>query len=331
MKTVPVLISLGLLSLALVGYMQSPSDQFELEFTNYMTKFDKSYVTEDEYSFRRSIFNKNLEIINAHNAKGLSWTLGINEFTDWTDAEYKSMLGLKRPLNLASNLETIKATEEPELVDIDHRKNGLVTDVKAQDACGSCWAFSTIAALEGAYAAETGELVSFSEAHLVECDNFSRACQGGWMINGMLFFTQRSPILEKDYPYRLPLGTCREAELTSNYERVPYAFRVEDDEDSLYEALKHNVVSISIRAENDEFRHYAGGVVDGEGCGTEIDHGVTLVGYSAAEDAWIVKNSWGPEWGENGYVKISRTSGKGTCGINQDSSQPVFHREHYWD
>ncbi|CAI2374074.1 unnamed protein product [Moneuplotes crassus] len=331
MKTGFVLVTLGLASLALMGLFTDSSNQFEHQFTSYMTQFDKSYETENEYNFRREIFNKNLEIINAHNAKGFSSKLGVNEFTDWTDEEYKSMLGLRRqPLRSSQTLKTIKAKGEPELVSIDHRNEGLVTDVKNQGACGSCWAFSTVASIEGAYAKEHGELKSFSEAHLAECDKFSGGCMGGWMINGLLFFTQRGPITDEEYPYSLPLGTCREAELESNYESLPYAFRVEDDEDSLYEALTHNVVSVSIRAENDKFRHYQSGILDEEDdCGTEIDHGVTLVGYEADGDYWIVKNSWGGSWGNEGYVHIKRRGGKGICGINQDSAQAVFHQEDY--
>mmetsp|Transcript_9463 Transcript_9463/g.9185 ORF Transcript_9463/g.9185 Transcript_9463/m.9185 type:complete len:332 (-) Transcript_9463:39-1034(-) len=331
MKVLPILIAAGVLTAAYFTLSSSTVDELDLQFTQFTTQFDKNYQNEDEYNFRRSIFEKNLKVINEHNAEGKSWTLGTNEFTDWTDEEYKSMLGLRRqPLRSSQTLKTIKAKGEPELVSIDHRNEGLVTDVKNQGACGSCWAFSTVASIEGAYAKEHGELKSFSEAHLAECDKFSGGCMGGWMINGLLFFTQRGPITDEEYPYSLPLGTCREAELESNYESLPYAFRVEDDEDSLYEALTHNVVSVSIRAENDKFRHYQSGILDEEDdCGTEIDHGVTLVGYEADGDYWIVKNSWGGSWGNEGYVHIKRRGGKGICGINQDSAQAVFHQEDY--
>uniref|UniRef100_A0A7S3KGF7 Uncharacterized protein n=1 Tax=Euplotes crassus TaxID=5936 RepID=A0A7S3KGF7_EUPCR len=299
-----------------------------------MTTYDKSYHTEDEYQFRRDIFNKNLEIINEHNAQGKSFTLGVNKFTDWTDEEYKAILGYKKvshSLKSASgnnpSLKAFKATGKKDLVSIDHRH--LLEEVQDQGSCGSCWAFSTVAALEGAYAQEFGEVVKFSEAHLAECDKFSGGCMGGFMINGFLFYTQHGPVLEKDYEYILPLGECKRSQAKSDFPTIPYAFRVEDNEDDLYEALSHGIVSVAIQAENKYMRGYRGGVIDGEDCGTELDHGVTLVGYEAETDAWIVRNSWGADWGEDGYFRIKRRSGKGICGINMDTAQPVFHPEDY--
>jgi len=332
MKILPILITVGLLATTYFTLYNTATEDNDLHFANYMTRFNRNYQSESEYNFRKSIFDKNLAKINAHNAKGLSWTNGVNEFTDWTDEEYKTMLGYgkqKDYLRSSAKLGTIKSKGIENLESIDHVKGGLVTPVKNQGACGSCWAFSTLAAMEGAYAKEHKTLESFSEAHLVECDGFSGACGGGWSINGLLFFTKRGPILEKDYPYRLPLGTCEESEHKAHYDQLPYAFRVEDDEDSLYEALKHNVVSVAIRAENDDFRSYTGGVIDGDACGTELDHAVTLVGYEASTDSWVVKNSWGSSWGESGYVRIRRREGKGVCGINQDSCQAVMHRSDY--
>ncbi|CAI2373889.1 unnamed protein product [Moneuplotes crassus] len=323
MQTTSVLITLGLVSLAIVGLYQSSDDQLEAQFTSFLIQFDKSYQTEEEYNYRRSIFNKNLETINAHNAKGLSWTLG-------TDEEYKAILGYRRSHNLqSSNLRTIKSKGVKDLQSIDHVSNGYVNPIKDQGACGSCWAFAAVASVEGAYAKEHGELKRFSEAHLNTCDKFSGGCHGGWAINGILFFTQRGPILEKDYPYTYFKSECREEEFEIDHPTVPYAYRVEDDEDSLYEALTHNVVAVAIRAENPEFRSYRGGVIDGEACGTEMDHAVTLVGYEKETDSWIVKNSWGEHWGENGFVRIKRRSGKGVCGINQDTAQAVFRPEDY--
>lgn len=228
----------------------------------------------------------------------------------------------------SSNLKTRKTSRKrDELHSIDHRS--LLPTVKNQGACGSCWAFSTIASMEAAYAKEFGEVVAFSEAHLAECDKFSGGCMGGFMVNGLMFFTQNGPVLEEDYPYILPLGSCQQERARSNIPTIPYAFRVDDEEEALYDALTHNVVSVAIQAENPYMRSYRGGVIDGADCGTELDHGVTLVGYEADTDAWIVRNSWGEDWGEDGYFRIKKRGGKGICGINMDTVQAVFHTEDY--
>lgn len=123
----------------------------------------------------------------------------------------------------------------------------------------------------------------------------------------------------------LKTGNAVKKKIKSSYPLLKSAFRVDVGGDLLYDALTHQPVSISIRAENDDFRHYQGGVIDGDACGWEIDHAILLVGYNKGDDAWTVKNSWGDKWGENGYARIKRTAtGKGVCGINQQNSIPVF-------
>lgn len=331
MKAAPILIALGLVSLTLVGLLQPSNEKFEAQFVSYMTQFNKNYQTEDEYTLRRNIFNKNLETINEHNDQGLSWTMSVNAFTDWTDDEYKTMLGYRGHNNLkasTSDMMTISA-DDAEWESIDHIANGYVGPVKNQGKCGSCWAFSTVASLEGAYAKEFGELKRFSEQHVAFCDRFSFGCQGGWSMNGLMFFTENAPIAESDLPYNIEDQTCSQDSVETNEPTLKYLYRPDDTPESLYEALTHNVVSVAIRAENDAFRHYGGGVISGDACGTAMDHAVTLVGYEKSTNSWKVKNSWGADWGEDGYVRIEVADGKGVCGINQDTTQATWNTKEY--
>ena len=338
MKSLSIILVLGLLAATYFTVYTTTEGSGDFHFTSYIAKFDKSYQTEREFLFRRGIFEKNLKTIEAHNAKGLSWKMGVNPFTDWTDEEYKAMLGYRAghasedpTLKLKDNLKykKVESIGEGKLKTIDHIKSGYVTPVKDQGACGSCWAFSTVAALEGAYAQDSGELHSFSEGQLVDCDKFSFGCGGGWSIQGLVFFTQNPPILGADYPYTIPEGKCKQSEISTEFKTLPYLYRPDDTEEALYETLIHGVVSVAIRAENDDFRHYESGIIDGDGCGTAMDHAVTLVGYIAEDDAWVVKNSWGPKWGEDGYVRIKKRGGKGICGINQDTVQAVIDTSDY--
>eukprot|EP00345_Euplotes_harpa_P016223 CAMPEP_0168341208 /NCGR_PEP_ID=MMETSP0213-20121227/14533_1 /TAXON_ID=151035 /ORGANISM="Euplotes harpa, Strain FSP1.4" /LENGTH=314 /DNA_ID=CAMNT_0008347613 /DNA_START=64 /DNA_END=1008 /DNA_ORIENTATION=- len=305
----------------------------ETEFAKFLTTYNKNYVSEQEYNFRLSIFADQLRIINEHNAKGLSWTLGVNEFSDWTREEYKQMLGYKSQTRNSATASVLKDMptncKNLPLKSVNWKDAGFVTRVKNQSRCGSCWAFSAVGALEGAYAKEFGKLVEFSEQQLVECDKYSHGCNGGLMENGFYHWMRTAPRTEAEYAYELPPKKCHESDYSSTYQELELGYRVDITWECLYEALTHGVVSVAIRAENDDFRSYKSGVIDGEGCGTDLDHGVTLVGYEKETDAWIIKNSWGATWGESGFVRIKRAEGLGVCGINQQNSQPVFDSSHF--
>ena len=334
MKILSVLIVTGLLAATYLTINLTPLDEVEMQFNNFIAEHGKNYQNDEERNFRKSIFEEQLKIVNEHNSQGKSWTLGINKFSDWTKEEYKRLLGFKSNratpqvtnafADLPTNCKDLKHNS------IDWRKEGFVTPVKNQGACGSCWAFSAVGSLEGAYAKKFGELVSFSEAQLVECNKFSHGCNGGLMFNAFTHWMHHAPRTEKDYSYDVSkLGKCQEDKIKTSYPELEWGYRVDITYECLYEALTHNVVSVAIRAENDDFRAYTGGVIDGDGCGIDLDHGVLVVGYDAKEDAWIIKNSWGENWGEEGFVRIRRREGLGVCGINQENSQAVYEDKEY--
>lgn len=202
-----------------------------------------------------------------------------------------------------------------------------VTPVKNQKKCGSCWAFSTTGAVEGALAVATGKLISLSEEELVQCDsNGDHGCKGGLMNNAFEWIAANPLCTEAQYPYTSGLGltgTCQRncvgtVTLTSHKD-VPAG-----DEDALQAAVAKQPVSVAIEADKSAFQLYRAGVLDSEGCGSQLDHGVLVVGYGTDADSgtdfWKVKNSWGPTWGEGGYIRMAR--GKNMCGIAQQPSYP---------
>ncbi|XP_023529748.1 cysteine protease XCP1-like [Cucurbita pepo subsp. pepo] len=319
---------------SIVGYspehLASMDKTIEL-FESWMSRHSKTYRSIEEKLHRFEIFLDNLKHIDETNKKVSSYWLGLNEFADLSHEEFKSKyLGLKVEFprkRSARGFSYWDVEDVPESV--DWRLKGAVTPVKNQGSCGSCWAFSTVAAVEGINQIVTGNLTSLSEQELIDCDrSFNNGCYGGLMDYAFQYIMSNSGLRkEDDYPYLMEEGKCiREKEqfdvvTISGYEDVPA-----NDEQSLLKALSNQPVSVAIEASGRNFQFYKGGIFTGR-CGTEMDHGVTAVGYGSSEgtDYIIVKNSWGPKWGENGYIRMKRNTGKpeGLCGINQMASYPT--------
>ncbi|CAN8328275.1 unnamed protein product [Cochlearia groenlandica] len=291
---------------------------------------------------RYNIFKDNLRFIDLHNEnnKNGTYKLGLTKFADLTNDEYRKLyLGAKtepiRRIAKAKNVNrkystAVNGEVVPETV--DWRQKGAVNAVKDQGSCGSCWAFSTAAAVEGINKIVTGELISLSEQELVDCDNsYNQGCDGGLMDYAFQFIIKNGGLnTEQDYPYRGSNGKCNSLVKNSKvvtidgYEDVPTK-----DETALKRAVSVQPVSVAIEAGGRIFQHYQSGIFTGK-CGTELDHAVVAVGYGTENgvDYWIVRNSWGQRWGEDGYIRMERNLShlkSGKCGIAVEASYPVKH------
>lgn len=306
-------------------------------FEKFQIDFDKTYADAAEKQSRFQIFRENVIYIHRHNQQPhQSYRLGINEFADQKPAEiqqnrYGYAEATKNSSVKKRGVHKASGETPPESIDWSHL--GAVTKVKNQAQCGSCYSFSATGAMEGAYEIATGRLLSFSEQQIVDCSQKegNNGCKGGLMDNVFEYVETHGLCTEEDYPYNGKDGVCESYECTpaiQPHEIVGIKDVEVGDTQAMMEAVSKGPVSVAIEADKMAFQFYEDGVLSAE-CGDKLDHGVLLVGYGNLDgkDYWKVKNSWGPNWGQSGYVLLERgvTAGpEGECGILLQGSYPVF-------
>ncbi|KAK8841028.1 hypothetical protein M9Y10_027865 [Tritrichomonas musculus] len=284
----------------------------ERQFLQWMRENNRFY-TGDEYHLRLGIFISNARYCQEFNRrKGLTFHVGLNQFSCHTPAEYKAILGVRG--NKAKYFGNKSKEEKQKFVvpdSCDWRDKGVVNPIKDQGSCGSCWAFSTIASSESAYAITSGKLLRFSEQNLVDCAP-CLGCNGGWPNVACFYIInyQKGQFnTESDYPYTAAQGSCLFDSTKSVGKITEYISVEEDSEDDLKEKIaQYGIASVTISANNAPFMSYTGGILDNDQCSIFTDHAVAAVGYGSenGSDYWIVRNSWGISWGEEGYVRMIR-------------------------
>jgi C1A family cysteine protease len=301
------------------------------EFMKYVSEFSKSYGTKEEFEFRGKHFKNNLGAIMMHNSmNGNTYSLGINEFADYTPEEFSKLLGYKASARRVRQApETVEESEPVEAGQyVDWRSQGAVNAVKNQGSCGSCWAFSTIGALEGAHKLQNSALLNLSEQQLVDCskENENAGCNGGLMDDAFTHLKTHASVLQSDYPYTGRDGTCAEASKKGQVKVTSFTDVIEGDQNDLVKAVLRQPVSVAIEADRLAFQFYSKGILDGTACGQNLDHGVTAVGFGVenGKEYFIVRNSWGASWGESGYIRIAKNDSVkgGVCGIALAASYP---------
>lgn len=306
------------------------------EFNIFQERFRKEYSSIQELETRFDVFRKNFVTILSHNADlSQNFTMGVNQFTDLTPAEFKAQYingGLKTDVG-SYGCKSFSSSASGAPSSIDWRSKGVVNPVRDQGQCGSCWAFATTANAESVWAISKGQLLDLSEEFLVDCASgigyFNMGCNGGQPDSAFKYMINNGQCTEASYPYNAGVtktaGTCQKC--TSSGVSFSSCSDVKpNDQVSLAAAVSKQPVTVAIEADTRYFQSYSGGILDSSSCGQNLDHAVIVIGYGSQNnvDYWIVRNSWSSSWGESGYIRIKKTSSTNDPGICGIAIEPSF-------
>eukprot|EP00928_Gymnodinium_smaydae_P021804 TRINITY_DN18537_c0_g2_i2.p1 TRINITY_DN18537_c0_g2~~TRINITY_DN18537_c0_g2_i2.p1 ORF type:complete len:630 (-),score=156.47 TRINITY_DN18537_c0_g2_i2:32-1870(-) len=309
----------------------------EAAFKNFNERFDRFYAEDSDLKAKRfAAFKANYQRVEDSNAQGKGYTLEVNKFADLEPHEFRQMyLGLRVPKSVdlfgpkigehRVSAEALAAAP----ASVDWVSEGALGPVLSQGTCGSCWTFSTTAAVESAWKIASGCLLSLSQQELVDCSTQNSGCNGGWMPTAFEFMETVPLCSSESYPYTGSQGTCKSSTCKAAIPQggvTGYKNVQEQSEAALRTALVQQPVSVAIDA-TEQLQMYKSGIFDAS-CATSLNHAVLAAGYGteAGKGYWLIRNSWGTDWGENGYFRFLReadSTGPGQCGIQMAPSYPV--------
>ncbi|AEB00299.1 cathepsin [Clostera anachoreta granulovirus] len=310
-------------------------DNSETLFEEFVTNFNKTYSSQDEKLIRYEIFKKNLALINNKNMESKHATFDINIYSDLhkNDLLHRTTglrIGLKKnPLFKAITFRECGVQvigDEPHALlpeTFDWRLRNGVTSVKDQLQCGACWAFSALGNIESLHKIKYGVELDLSEQHLVNCDPLNNGCDGGlmhWALENILY--EGGLVAERDEPYFGYDAVCKPKRLSSTISGCTRF--VLQNENRLRELLVVNG-PVSVAIDVIDVIDYKEGIADMCHNKNGLNHAVLLVGYGVDNDVpyWILKNSWGENWGENGFFRVQRNVN--SCGImNEYASSAIL-------
>jgi len=313
------------------------------QWKEFRTTFNRVYTSTDEEALRLNIFKSNMAWatqLNSDTRDGAEY--GVTRFADLTPEEFQAKFTGYRVSNISESVGALKKwngdcfackqypeTKGPIPDAVDWVTKGAVVGVKDQAQCGSCWAFSTVGGIEGAWHMAGNDLTSLSEEEIVSCDTggTDQGCQGGEMTSAYPWVIKNGGLnSEKAYPYAAGSGDapkCNKKKENVTVAHIDDAFYISNKRDTNETAVMEAVARVgplSIGINAGHLQVYRRGILNPWICLPKLDHGVLMVGFGIddGKDYWKIKNSWGESWGEDGYFRIIR--GKNKCGCVDDVS-----------
>lgn len=331
------------LLITLIGFCQATpqfmylNDMNDLEYNNLIATqnfkefkeyFNKKYIDFNEELYRFGIFKYNLNKINEWNNNNYaSFNLSLNQFSDLYTNEFADLHnGYKYKSTKRENDHFKYNNNLPD--NVSWVDKNVVNPIKNQGHCGSCYAFSSVQALESAWAIKTGNLYNLSEQEIVDCDKLDQGCNGGLMENVFNWIRDNGGMTTTgNYTYTGHDGVC-DFKKNQSVVQVKGYVSVPNNSLAVMTAVVQQPLSVAINANTFSFQFYHSGVYDPYFCKSDdasLDHGVGIVGYGTlkSKDYFLVRNSWGETWGDNGYILMARGDDKNTCGILNDVIYPV--------
>ncbi|EGD77231.1 cysteine protease [Salpingoeca rosetta] len=332
-----VLAAAAVAALAVMTTVSAAPTPSAMTFEEFKDKYNKVYESAEEEARRAAIFQESLDFIEKHNAEAAAgmhtYLVGVNEFADLTREEFRQHHVTRLPFDddkrdpvtatLHLDEHAVHAADSNgDSSGIDWRKRGAVTPVRNQGQCGNPAIFAAVEAVEGMHAISSGNLVELSTQQVIDCSG-TPGCSGGSLVSFFKYIARNGGLdSAADYPTSGAGGQCNKAKEARHVAKVGgYSVVPPRNETKLAAAVFKMPVAVAIEADTPSFQMYTSGVYSGP-CGTQLDHAVLVVGYT--DEYWIVKNSWGASWGDQGYIMMKRGVGAaGICGITLDAMYPT--------
>jgi C1A family cysteine protease len=310
-----------LLVLGLVLCFASNEDTL---FTAWKAQYNKVYNSAEEEAIRFNNFKLSLDRIQSRNALNTETVFGLTKFSDLSVEEFKTLLGYV-PSTSSYDVGVLAPNNVEAPQTFDWRTQNMVTPVKDQGQCGSCWAFSVTENIESVYCkANQLDCTTFpplSPQEIVDCDTTDAGCDGGDPPTAYAFVIQEGGMEDaSDYPYTAQDGNCAFQQSLVKVKISSWKYATQNSDET---TMMNNLVSwgpLSICVDAEPWQDYTGGVLMASDCSNQLDHCVQLVGYDMTQSTpfWIVRNSWGTDWGENGYIRLQY--GQDTCGCADEAT-----------
>ncbi|XP_075044727.1 cathepsin W-like [Mixophyes fleayi] len=309
---------LGSLSVLMVVFTSMVPGSSKLSaFENFMKQFNKSYTNQEEFQYRLSVFSKNLDVAKRLQKEEQGTAeYGVTKFSDLTDEEFRRYslrpVGALPPTTLKES-RTAATSEYPTC---DWRKAGVISDIKNQGKCGSCWAFASVGNIEAQWGI-IGHPRNLSVQQVIDCGPCDAGCRGAYAWDAYITVLKEGGLAtDEAYPYVGVRNTC----MSNKFAKAGWIhdFIMLPQNEQEMASYLGNKGTLTVCLNSTLLKYYNKGVFHPGSCKPATDHMVLLVGYAKdnkKKPYWIAKNSWGIDWGENGYIRIFR--GKNVCGISK--------------